>query len=472
MSTVVIIGGGPSGLAAAQEVQKRGGQPVVLERLDIPGGLSRTLRHDDCRYDIGPHRFFTRNQEVHQLFVDMGGDSIIHVPRLTRIFYGDTFFNYPLTAMNALTGMNPTKSAHIMLSYAYARIKDRVSPQEIKTFEDWVVNRFGRGLFETFFKTYTEKVWGIGCEEIGADWAAQRIKGLNLLTVIKNALFQNAQKGQVKTLVDEFIYPRLGAGQVYENMADHVSHHGGGVHLQHTTKRIIRDGFKVKALVCDTPDGEQEIAGDFFLSSAPLTEMLAMFSPEPPPEVLQAAQSLAYRNHIGVNLKVEGQLFKDNWIYIHDSRVAMARIANYRNFSPDMSPRAEINPLTVEYFCFSHDAVWQQDDRRLIELATEEMVRIGLIKPNQVVDGFVQRNAKAYPVIRKGYQDHIDTIRSWLGQMENLVPIGRSGMFKYNNQDHAMMTGLIGARIAMGEKQLDPWNVNIDAEYHEGGEAH
>ncbi len=471
MNDLVIVGGGPSGLAAAQEAVKLGATAVVLERLDRLGGLSRTTNFDGFRFDIGPHRFFTKNQEVHALFVDTVGADLLNVPRLTRIFYNNKYFNYPLTPLNALFGVGIAPSISILSSYLAARARNAYGERPIENFEDWVVDRFGRRLFETFFKTYTEKVWGIPCTQIGADWASQRIKGLSLSTALANALFKS-RKNTVKTLVDEFVYPRLGAGQLYEKMAANVQRGGSSVMTNARMCRIRRDGMCVRAVeVEDKQSTRYDVEGNYFLVSAPLTDMIEMMYPSAPPEVLSACRTLRYRNHIGVNLVVEGKPFPDNWIYVHSREVGMARIANYANFSSAMSDRPGVSPLTVEYFCFPGDTLWDAPDDALIDRAKRELMHMEILSPDKVLAGFVVRSDKAYPVIEIGYERHIATIKSWLDQFNNLLPIGRSGMFKYNNQDHAMATGLLAARTALGIEWFDPWLVNIDAEYHEAATA-
>ena len=470
--TLVITGGGPSGLAAALEAVKAGAKPIVLERLDNVGGLARTLQLGGSRYDVGPHRFFTMNKEVNELFADVCGSDVVRVPRLTRIYYRHKYFDYPLTPVNALFGMGIVNSAQILASYASARAKRIANRGEVDSFEDWIVDRFGRKLFETFFKTYTEKVWGVSCQQIGADWAAQRIKGLSLTSAITNAFFK--PKTKIKTLVDEFMYPRLGAGMLYEKMRDRVREGGGEVLTGATVVRYVRDGQRVTGvdLVRAGEPSTTRVSGDFYLSSAPLTEILEMMTPPPPDAVMRAAQGLRYRNHIGVKLEVEGASpFPDNWIYVHSPDVRMARISNYHNFSTQMGRAPNIHPLTVEYFCFPDDDLWNRSDEALIELAKAELAHMDIVQPARVKQAFVVRSEKAYPVIERGFQEKIDVIKAWLDQLENFLPIGRSGMFKYNNQDHAIATGLLAARTALGLGKYDPWLVNIDGEYHEGAHA-
>lgn len=471
MNDLVIVGGGPSGLAAAQEAVGRGAKVVVLERLDRVGGLSRTTSFEGSRFDVGPHRFFTKNQEVQSLFVKTAGEDLLSVPRHTRIFYNNTYFNYPLTPLNALMGVGIAPSLSILSSYAAARAANAFGTSRIESLEDWVVDKFGRRLFEMFFKTYTEKVWGIPCTQISAEWASQRIKALSLTTALADAVFK-PKKSVARTLIDEFIYPQLGAGQLYEKMAAGIQQAGSPVVTSALARRIRWDHTVVRAVeVDDGHAGRHEVEGRYFLVSAPLTEMVEMMHPSAPPDVLSACRALRYRNHVGVNLIVEGHSFPDNWIYVHSKEVGMARIANYANFSPAMSSRPGISPLTVEYFCFSEDEVWCASDDGLIQRAKRELAQMNILRPDQVLNGFVVRSDKAYPVIEIGYERHIATIKAWLDRFENLLPIGRSGMFKYNNQDHAMATGLLAARTALGVQRYDPWLVNIDAEYHEAAPA-
>ncbi len=466
---IVIVGGGPAGMAAAHEAVRHGARATVLEKLSQVGGLARTLDFQGSKFDIGPHRFFTNNREVHALFVDTVGADLVQVPRLTRIFYNNKYFDYPLTPLNALFGVGILRSFSILASYLAARLRSLVSPRPPLNFEDWIVDRFGRRLYETFFKTYTEKVWGIPCTKIGADWAGQRIKGLSLTTAVMNALFKplrGGKSGKIKTLVDEFVYPRAGAGQLYEKMADIVRAAGSRVELESPVRTIRHEGGRVRSVV----SAAGAVEGDFFLASAPLTEIVEMMDPPAPAEVLAACRALRYRDHVGVNLLVEGSPFPDNWIYIHSREVGMARISNYANFSKAMASRPTLSPLTIEYFTFQGEGLWEASDESLRERAATELERMGILKRSQVKDGFVVRSAKAYPVIEIGYEAHIAVIKRWLESFENLLPIGRSGMFKYNNQDHAMYTGILAARTALGLGKFDPWLVNIDAEYHEAAE--
>lgn len=468
---VVVIGGGPAGLAAAWETTRLGGRPVLFERSGQVGGLARTEEYLGNRFDIGPHRFLTSNQEVDSLFREMCGDDLVEVERLTRIYYRGKFFDYPLTPVNALFGIGLITGLSFASSYAAARLRRRLRPTELRSFEDWVVDRFGRRLFEAFFKTYTEKVWGIACNRISAQWAGQRIKGLSLGEAIGKALFPRRGPA-IRTLADRFLYPRLGAGMLYRRLAERIQGAGGVVTLGARCRRLLRSGMQVTGVELEHGDGTVTVeSGAFYLSSAPLTDVLRQFDPPPPAAVLAAADTLRFRNHICVQLAIRGvNPFPDNWIYVHSTDVGMARVTSYRNFSEAMAAASDLHPVTVEYFCFEDEAIWTDTDDSLIALAGRELAAMG-IASGDIAGGYVVRSAQAYPVIEAGFESAIAAIRDWLGRLENFLPIGRSGMFKYNNQDHAIYTGLLAARTAMRAGDFDPWRVNIDATYHEGASA-
>lgn len=464
---VLVVGAGPAGLAAAQEAVGNGAGVLVLERLDRVGGLARTIDFEGNRFDIGPHRFYTKNDEIRDFYRSSLGDQLVRVQRLTRILYNDLYFHYPLTPVNAMLGVGMGAGIGIAGSYATARARSRLAPKPIESFEDWIVDRFGRRLYETFFKVYTEKVWGIPCHRISADWAAQRIRGLSLGSAIRNALFPSSHS-KPRTLTTEFLYPREGAGQVYENISTFVGRSGGRVVTGAAVRRLRRDGMVVReAVVDDGSGGSDTVSAKWFLISAPLTDLIEMTDPAPPPEVVRAARALRYRDHIGVNLVVEGSPFSDQWIYVHSKDVSFARIANYRNFSPAMAESSSVSPLTVEYFSSPGDELARLSDDELIARAIRELRHVRMLAPDQVKAGFVVRSPQSYPLFEIGHESHMETIRSWLHGLKNLLPIGRSGMFKYNNQDHAIATGLSAARTALGLERHDPWEVNIDAVYHE-----
>ena len=460
---VVIIGAGPAGLTAGYELSKSNKKVLILEKKDQVGGLAETKVFGEYRYDIGPHRFFTKNREVYDLFIKMLGDDAVRVNRKTRILFKNAYFDYPLSPVNALFGLGLLESIQIGFSYIFARIKGYLKLSKIENFEDWVIDKFGKKLFNNFFKNYTEKVWGIDCKLIGKDWAAQRIKGLSLSSAIKFALFPNSKK-KPKTLIDVFYYPRLGAGMLWEKFEEYLINNGISVQKNSYVKSVQEYENK-QVLTYVENDNQETISADHILFSNPLLDFIKFYNPTVPSNVLNSANKLEYRNHISVHITVDKKLFDDNWIYIHSPDLKMARISDFTNFSDAMSKNGEY-PLTLEYFCFSDEKIWNQDSFEIIDFALGELKKIFTQEFN-VIHSDITRNPKAYPVIKTGYEKDINVIKDWLATKENLTAIGRSGMFKYNNQDHAMATGLYAVRTLLGEGNFDPWSVNVDGEYHE-----
>jgi protoporphyrinogen oxidase len=466
---VVIIGAGPAGLTAAAELVEHGVPVTVLEKDPVfVGGISRTAHYKGYRFDIGGHRFFSKSAEITAWWRKRLPDDFIHVRRMSRIYYRGKFFDYPLRAFNALFGLGLWTSTLCILSYGWARLFP-VRPE--KSFADWVSNRFGRKLFSIFFRTYTEKVWGTPCEEISADWAAQRIKGLSLSTAIWNALMpqrKNAGEGLVKTLIDHFEYPRLGPGMMWEKTRDDVCRQGGRVLMGREVVRIRHAQGRVIAVMArDAAGVETEHAAEEFIVSMPLRDTVMAFDPPLPEAVRQAAQRLQYRDFLTVALMIRGTgLFPDNWIYVHDPSVKLGRIQNFNNWSPEMVPENGMTCLGLEYFCFAGDGMWNLPDAELVALGKRELEQLGLARSADVADGCVVRMEKAYPVYGPEYQTDVAIIREALKAFPNFQVAGRNGMHKYNNQDHSMMSALIAARRLQGSP-LDPWNVNTDAEYHE-----
>ena len=460
---VVIIGGGPAGLTAAYELCKLGLQPIVLEKENKVGGLSRTESYKGYYFDLGGHRFFTKVKEVKRLWHETLNGEFLRRPRLSRIYYNRRFFFYPLKPLNALVGLGFWESTLIVLSY----VKWHFFPHKREdTFEEWVTNRFGKRLFQTFFKTYTEKVWGIPCSELKAEWAAQRIKDLSLKTAVLSMFVK--PKKTIKTLIEEFEYPRLGPGLMWRTLTEGIERYNGRVRLSSDVVKIIRDGRRIESVMVANNGSQETISGSSFISSMPVTEFIKKLHPEPPEEVLTAATKLKYRDFLTVCLIVnKPHLFPDNWIYIHDPTVRVGRIQNFKNWSPDMVPDQEKTSLGLEYFCSEGDELWTMSDTELIELGKREVERIGLASSSDVEDGCVIRVPKSYPIYDSDYRDGLETIRKFVDGLENFQTVGRNGLHRYNNQDHAMLTGMLAVRnLVLGERN-NLWSVNTDQEYHE-----
>ena len=457
----IIIGAGPAGLTAAYELVKQNIQPIVLEKADKVGGISRTETYKGYRFDIGGHRFYTKVEAVQGLWQEVLGKDFIKVPRQSRIYYKGKFFNYPLDAYNTLSNLGLLESLQILLSYFQAKLWPL--PEE-ENLEQWVTNRFGERLFKTFFKTYTEKVWGIPCDKIQADWAAQRIKGLSLKAAILNALFKT---NNTKTLIKEFDYPVLGPGMMWERCQELVESKGGKVQLDTKVVRIERQGNRISSITIQHEGKNRQIYGDHFISTMPVSALINRLEPPPPQEVLQAANSLNYRAFMIVSLMVNRpHLFTDNWIYIHSPEVKVGRIQNFKNWSPAMVPDPSKTCLGMEYFCSEGDELWKLSDVELIDLATRELARLGLAAQRDVEDGVVIRQPKAYPVYDSEYRQHLKTIQSFLSTIQNLQTVGRNGMHRYNNQDHSMLTATLAVRNILGDNH-DLWEVNTERSYYE-----
>ena len=466
------MGAGPAGLTAAYELMKHAVPITVIEKdAGYVGGLARTVEHKGYRFDIGGHRFFSKNQEVEDLWTEILGSEMLTRDRLSRIYYRGRFFAYPLKAVNALWNLGLIETVRCMASYSRARLFPIRNP---RSFQDWVRNQFGWRLYSIFFKTYTEKVWGIPTTELSADWAAQRIKSLDLLLVLKSALLPHRKPTHrddiVTTLIDSFRYPRFGPGQMWERVAEICAEKGQPVLFGQAVDGIKHDRGRVRSVITRTASGKiAENIGTDFVSSIPIRQLIDRLDPPAPEAVQKAANSLAYRDFISVALMIDrADVFPDNWIYIHDPSVRVGRIQNFKNWSPDMVPDQAKTCLGLEYFCFEGDGMWTSDDATLIHLATKELAQLGICTPDQVFDGVVVRQPKAYPVYDDAYQAHVDVVREYLSsQLSNLHLVGRNGMHKYNNQDHSMMTALLVARnIATGSSH-DPWKVNAEAVYHE-----
>ncbi len=459
---VIIVGGGPAGLAAAYECIEQQMTPVVFEMGSTVGGISRTESYKDYLYDIGGHRFFSRMDNITELWEKMMGDDFLTVDRKSRIYYKNRFYDYPLKPANALRNLGILESMHIMLSYLRAQMYP-VMPEE--NFEQWVANRFGWRLYSTFFKTYTEKVWGISCDKIQAEWAAQRIKGLSLKAAVANALLGGTKP---KSLIDSFQYPVKGPGMMWDRFSEYITAHGGSVRLNRTICKIFHTDNHITSLEYKTGDRETGIIqADQVISSIPVSQLVRLFDPAAPEKVLAAANALSYRSFLIVGLIVSREtLFSDQWIYIHSPSVNVGRIQNFKNWSAAMVPDSNKSSIGMEYFCDIGDSLWQMDDQDLIHLATRELEELGLARARDVVDGTVIRQPLAYPVYDGYYSANLQIIREFLDTVDNLQTIGRSGMHRYNNMDHSMQTGILAAKNLTGG-QYDLWKINEGDDYLE-----
>ncbi len=464
---VCVVGAGPAGLSAAYILSQSKINAAVLEMSSQVGGISRTVVRDGFRFDIGGHRFFTKDDEVDRFFRDLLGEEVIWVNRASRIFYRDKYFDYPLKPANALFGMGVGTTARCLLDYGSLKVRNIFRRPDIVSLEDWVSNEFGHELFKLFFKNYTEKVWGIDCNHICAEWAAQRIKGLSLRVAVREALFPS-RNGKVKTLIDKFMYPRLGIGRISERLAEDVEALGNEVRLRSRVAAVNHEGSVVTSVEVEAPQGRYTLPLKRLCSSMPLTELVLAMKPEAPAGVAAAARSLRYRDLITVNLMVKmPRVTDDTWIYIHDPTITLGRIHEPRNWSPDMAPPGQ-SSLVAEYFCFQGDEVWNMDDQALVDLTIRDLDRrLGFLKRDDVMDAFVIRTARAYPMYELGYEEPLRKVVDYVGSFSNLETVGRYGTYKYNNMDHSIKTGILAARNLLGEARQDVFDVNRAREYHE-----
>ena len=460
-SRVVVLGAGPAGLTAAYELSNLGIACVVLERDTVVGGLARTVEYKGFRFDIGGHRFYTKLSLVQQIWREILGEDLLTRTRMSRIYYHAKFFRYPLEPLDALRGLGVLESVRCGLSFVKSRMLPKFPESD---FETWVSNRFGRRLFKTFFKSYTEKVWGVDCREIGAEWAAQRIQGLSVWSLLRDAVLPREGTGP-KTLIKEFQYPRLGPGMLWSRMREIVEGRGVQVVLGAPVERLCWKEGQVASVEA----GGKEYEGGHVISSIAIRELIEKLDPGAPEALHRAGEEFKYRDFLTVALMVRARnLFPDNWVYVHEPNVLAGRVQNYKNWSADMTPSAEMSCLGVEYFCNERDAIWKSSDAELIELAKKEMVQLGLVREQDIVDGAVARMAKAYPVYNRGYRHGLEVVRDFLSTVPNLQLVGRNGMHRYNNQDHSMLTGILAARNVSGA-HFDLWNLNVDSDYLEAG---
>jgi protoporphyrinogen oxidase len=458
---VAVLGAGPAGLTAGYLLARQGKPVIVLEATDQVGGIARTEVRDGYRFDLGGHRFFTKVKEVDDLWHEIMKEEFLRRPRQSRIYWNDKFLEYPLDGMDVIKKLGPVELIRVGLSYLWAAIKPKGRED---SFEQWVSNRFGKRLYNHFFKTYTEKLWGVPTEEIRAEWAAQRIKGLSFFSAARSAFFGN--KGdKIKSLISEFNYPRYGPGQMWEQMTEDIRAHGGEVRLNAPVTRLRMEGDRVVEVVA----GGETISPSHVISSLPLRTTVAITEPEAPAEVRDAARGLRYREFLTVLLVIGGEeLFPDNWIYIHQPGVRVLRIQNFKSWSPWMVPEgSEDASIGMEYFCFEGDELWNMSDDDLVAMAGKEIEQLHLAKAANVKFGFVARVHKAYPIYDVEYAERLETIRQWLDPMPNLIQVGRNGLHRYNNSDHSMLTAMRAVDNILLGTNHDIWAVNAESVYHE-----
>lgn len=454
---VGVVGAGPAGLTAAYLLSKKGFSVDVYEADKDVGGMCKTIELWNSKVDIGPHRFFSNDRRVNELWLDVVGTDYEMVNRLTRIFYKGKYFDYPLKPVNAFVNLGPVETTRCLLSYAQQQFSNGVQCDD---FEAWVTKRFGYRLYSIFFKTYSEKLWGIPCTELDVDFAAQRIKKLSLYEAVKNAFFGG---GGHKTLVDEFAYPVGGTGMVYQKMAEKIKEAGGRVMTATPIKKICVEAGEAKGVQLLN---NEEVAYDSIISTMPLTHLVKSMD-DVPSNVKEKVEELKFRNTIIVYLNIAGNdLFPDNWLYVHSSELRTGRITNFRNWVPQLNT-TDTTILALEFWSNSDEELWQLDDAHLIELAKKDIQKTGLIGNYKILDGAVFRVPKCYPIYQKGYKENLEVIQPWLDTVQNLQAIGRYGAFKYNNQDHSILMGILASENITDNKKHNLWEVNTDYESYQ-----
>ncbi len=458
---VLVLGAGPAGLTAGYQLAKQGKPVIVLEASDQVGGIARTQVRDGYRFDLGGHRFFTKVKEVDDLWHEIMKEEFLKRPRQSRIYWNDKFLEYPLQGVDVIRKLGPVELTRCMASYLWAAVKPKGRED---TFEQWVSNRFGKRLYQHFFKTYTEKLWGVSADEIRAEWAAQRIKGLSFFSAAKAAFFGN-EGNKIKSLISEFNYPRFGPGQMWEQMTQDIQEHGGEVRLNAPVTRLRTEGGRIVEVVA----GGETLTPSHVISSLPLRTTVGIAEPEAPLEVRDAARGLRYREFLTVLLVIDGEdPFPDNWIYIHQPGVRVLRIQNFKSWSPWMVPKGvDSASIGMEYFCFEGDDLWNMEDDALVAMAGQEIEKLKLGHASKVKFGFVERVHKAYPIYDELYGERVRTIRGWLEGVTNLTQVGRNGLHRYNNSDHSMLTAMRAVDNILLGTNHDIWAVNVESVYHE-----
>jgi protoporphyrinogen oxidase len=461
---VVVLGGGVAGLSAGYVLSSAGSDVVLCERDSTVGGLSRTIVHGDYRFDLGGHRFFTKNRELEQFLKDLMGEEFIVTPRSSKIYLGGKYFDYPLRPANALFGLGIGKTIKIVVDYVYEKIKNTFRKKEIISLEDWVVSNFGRTMFNLYFKEYSEKVWGLDCDRISEEWVAQRIKGLSLTVAVREALFKSKSR-KVATLIERFLYPELGIGRISDRLQEEIKKNSP-VYTSCSAVQINHDGDRIVSVAAMDGRSEKLLEGGEFISSIPLTRLVTMLDPGAPEEVIKAARELRYRSTIIVAIMIDRDKATDlTWIYFPEQKIPFGRVHEPKNWSMKMAPPGK-TAVVAEYFCFENDDIWKTSDDGLVETTVKTLAELEYIKKDEVVDSTVIRIRKAYPLFEVGYRQKYDKIMRYLQKFENLQVIGRGGMFKYYNMDHAIETGIKAAENLLG-KNHKPLEANQKKEYLE-----
>ena len=470
MPTTVVMGAGPGGLCAAYVLTKAGHPATVLEKAPFVGGLARTIRrqteHGEFKFDIGGHRWFTKNDELNGIFREVIGDELLWVNRISRIYFDGRYVNYPLKIGNALSAMSPLVATQAVLDYFRTRAAQRISPKPVTSMEDAYVDQFGPTLYRLFFQRYSEKVWGLPCAQMSGDWVSQRSQGMSLLTAVKDAVIPS--RGKVVSLIDEFMYPKHGFGRFSELMAQSITTNGNTVRLGAGVEKVERRGKQVTAVVASTEHGTERIEAEQFISSIPLTRLAEIMDPPAPDDVIAAAKALTFRNIITVNIMLRRQqMTPDTWLYVHDRNIMFGRLHEPKNWSAAMVPSDEFTSVVAEYFCSFGDHIWNMTDEQLVEQTVKHLVDdLKFIARREVLGGFAVRAPRAYPSYVLGYEKPLARVKEFIQSFENLQIIGRYGTFRYNNTDHSVETGLLAARNILGERH-DLELVNADREYHE-----
>jgi len=468
---VVVLGGGPGGLACAHKLVELGFSVTVIERKGHVGGLCVTTVRDGFRFDLGGHRWFTKNRDLNKWFLKLMEGRLVDVQRTSRILFNGKYFDYPISLKNVISTAGLWTCAMCFADYARNLVSNLLRPKPVRTMEDAFIGQFGRRLYEMFFRRYSEKVWGRPCSQLSADWVSQRSKGLSIWTTLTNALLKPKQKAQ--SLIETFVYPRYGYQEICKKMAEDVESSGNTVILNAMVKRVDVSNADRVVVTYEHDGQEKQITGSYCVSTVPLTSLISYgLHPTPPPDVVAAAQGLVFRCVICVDLMLDmEQVTTDTWLYCHDEGIGFARFHEPRNWSPAMAPEGKTS-LSLELFCSYDDETWRTDDDELVNRAVEDLIGLGLVRRDQVIDGFCVRARDAYPVYSMDYLSRIKKMHAHIEALERLAIVGRGGTFRYNNADHSIEMGLLTAQVINREIEKGAvMNVNTSLQYCESNLA-